>query len=189
MACSVYDMGITGYARVSTLEQNEDAQVSLLREAGADVIYIDHASGKDMERPEWRACLKSLHRGDVLLVTRIDRLGRSLIDLVETIQELGRRGIEFRSLSEAIDTTSPGGQLLFSITAAFAEYERSLIRARTLEGLDAARERGVKLGRPAALTGEQKELVAVLRVQGKTLAEIARLLNVSRSTVYRVLKE
>lgn len=180
-------MGITGYARVSTLDQDERAQIEMLQAHGADVIYVDHASGKNMERPEWRACLKSLHRGDTLTVTRIDRLGRSLVDLIQTIEELGQRGIQFRSLTEAIDTTQAGGQLLFSITGAFAQYERALIRARTLEGLAAARERGAKFGRPPALTKQQRDLVQNLHKDGTPIAELARLFNVSRTTIYRAL--
>lgn len=110
-------MSTIGYARVSTLEQNETAQLAALRAAGADAIYVDHASGKDMDRPEWKACKARLRGGDVLIVTRSDRLGRSLIDLIETIEDRGRRGVEFRSLSEAIDTSQPGGQLLFQSRA------------------------------------------------------------------------
>lgn len=181
-------MSTIGYARVSTIEQNEAGQVAALRAGGADEIYVDHASGKDMDRPEWKACEARLHAGDVLIVTRIDRLGRSLIDLIETIEDLGRRGVEFRSLSEAIDTSQPGGQLLFSITGAFAQYERAMIRTRTREGLVAARARGTRLGRPPALTAEQQATIYQLAGEGTSIAALARMFNVSRTTIYRTLE-
>lgn len=180
-------MSTIGYARVSTLEQNEAAQLAALRAAGADAIYVDHASGKDMDRPEWKAREARLRGGDVLIVTRIDRLGRSLIDLIETIEDLGRRGVEFRSLSEAIDTSQPGGQLLFSITGAFAQYERAMIRTRTREGLQAARARGARLGRPPALSAEQQATICQLAGEGTAIAALARMFNVSRTTIYRTL--
>ncbi len=102
-------MGMTGCARVSTDIQDEASQLELLGAAGCDVFYVDHASGKDMDRPEWQNCLKSLHRGDTLVIVRLDRLGRSLVDLIQTIETLGERGVQLRSLSEAIDTTTPAG--------------------------------------------------------------------------------
>lgn len=180
-----FGMGITGYARVSTNEQDLSAQIAALRGAGADVIYADHASGRDMERPEWAACLRSLHRGDVLVVVRLDRLGRSLVDLVGTIEDLGRRGIEFRSLNEQLDTTTASGRLMFQISGAFAEYERSIIQARTREGLAAARDRGAHIGRPSALSQEQVATVRRLRADGESISSIARIFGVSRRTVQR----
>ena len=180
-------MGITGYARVSTGEQDLAGQLAALRSAGADVIYADHASGRNMDRPEWFACLHSLHHGDVLTVVRLDRLGRSLVDLVGTIEELGQRGVEFRSLSEQIDTTTPGGRLMFQISGAFAEYERSIIQARTREGLAAARERGAQIGRPPALSQEQIATAQRLHADGESVASIARIFEVSRRTIQRAL--
>ena len=176
---------MTGYARVSTDDQDEASQVDQLRHAGCDVLYVDHASGASMERPQWKACLKSLGAGDVLVVVRIDRLGRSLIDLIETIDRLGERRVQFRSLTEGIDTTTPGGRMVFQISGAFAEYERSLIRARTREGLAAARGRGVVIGRPRALSPEQVATVHRLRATGESVSAIARVLGVARSTIYR----
>lgn len=182
-----FGMGITGYARVSTDEQDLAGQIAALRTAGADVIYADHASGRNMERPEWVACLRSLRRGDVLTVVRLDRLGRSLVDLVGTIEELGRRGIEFRSLNEQIDTTTPSGKLMFQICASFAEYERSMIQARTRDGLAAAKARGAQIGRPPSLSQEQVSTVRRLHSDGESVASIARIFEVSRRTVQRVL--
>lgn len=182
-----FGMGVTGYARVSTDEQDRSAQIAALRRAGADVIYQDRASGRNMDRPEWVACLRSLHRGDVLVVVRLDRLGRSLVDLVGTIEELGHRGVEFRSLNEQIDTTTPSGKLMFQICASFAEYERAMIQARTREGMAAARDRGARIGRPPALSQEQVSTVRRLHSDGESVASIARIFEVSRRTVQRAL--
>lgn len=178
-------MSVTGYARVSTADQDVEIQVRQLREAGCSVVYADHASGGSEDRPEWLACKRSLGAGDVLVVTRLDRLGRSLKDLVGIIEELGARGVEFRSLSGEIDTCTPGGRMAFHVAAAFAEYERSLIRQRTLEGLDHARSRGVKFGRPRALSEEQVQAVVTLKAKGESWGSIARILGVSERTVRR----
>lgn len=183
---TVWHMSTTGYARVSTDDQNEASQRGALKESGCDVLYVDHASGATMERPEWQACIASLGCGDTLIVTRIDRMGRSLIDLISTIDMLGERGVHFRSLREGIDTTHPGGRLLFQITGAFAEYERELIRSRTREGLAAARDRGVRIGRPPSLTLEQKATARHLRQAGESVSSIARILGCSRRTIQRV---
>ena len=178
-------MGMTGCARVSTDIQDEASQLELLGAAGCDVFYVDHASGKDMDRPEWQNCLKSLHRGDTLVIVRLDRLGRSLVDLIETIETLGERGVHLRSLSEAIDTTTPVGALMLQIAGTFAQYERSLIQARTREGMAAARARGAHIGRPHALTTEQVTQAQRMRATVEPVALIARILGVSRTTIYR----
>ena len=136
MATTLYDMSITGYARVSTSEQNAEIQVEQLKDAGCTVLYVDHTSGRDQNRPEWLACKRSLGEGDTLVVTRIDRLGRSLTDLVTIIDDLESRGVKFRSLQEGIDTSSPEGKLIFQLISIFAEYERNLIQERTKAGLD-----------------------------------------------------
>nr|WP_015062511.1 recombinase family protein [Acidipropionibacterium jensenii]AFK88690.1 resolvase [Acidipropionibacterium jensenii] len=179
-------MSITGYARVSTAEQHEAAQIDALKAAGADPIYIDKASGATMARPQWRACLAGLGPGDTLMVTRIDRLGRSLADLVATLDALGRRGVGFRSLAEQLDTTSPGGLALFQMAGVFAEFDRQLIAARTRDGLAAARARGHRPGRPAALTAEQQASARDMRAAGASLGSIARILGVSTRTITRV---
>lgn len=180
-------MSMTGYARVSTDEQNIDTQIEELRSVGCTVIYADHASGGTQDRPDWQACKRSLGEGDTLVVSRIDRLGRSLIDLVSIIDDLGARGIAFRSLHEGIDTSSTPGKMLFHLVASFAEYERSLIRERTKDGLAHARRRGIRVGRPPALTKAQQEEARRMRKNGYSLAQIASLLGASTSTIHRAL--
>jgi DNA invertase Pin-like site-specific DNA recombinase len=137
-----------GYARVSTDDQNLDLQQDALCQARVDKSYEDNASGKSLDRPQLAECLRSLRKGDTLIVWRLDRLGRSVKDLVALINELRERGVEFVSLTEAIDTTTPMGSFIFHITAALAELERSIIRERTRAGLVSARARGRKGGRP-----------------------------------------
>ncbi len=175
-----------GYARVSTTEQDVAAQRAALEAAGAERVFVDHASGRDLNRPAWKACRQVLRAGDVLVVVRLDRLGRSLVDLIETIRALGEEKVEFRSLSENIDTSTPAGALFYQIAGAFAEYERSLIQVRTREGLEAARARGARIGRPKALTIEQEATARRLRSSGEPVAAIARVLGVSRRTIARI---
>lgn len=183
-------MGITGYARVSTSGQELEAQIHALKQAGADVIYSDIGSGAKFDRPEWMACLKSLHRGDILCVVRIDRIGRSLKNLIEIMDELSSREIQLRSLSEPMfDTTTPTGKLAFAMAAAFAEYERALIANRTTEGVAAARANGKRLGRPPALTKEQEDLINKMHASGESISALSRAFNVSRKTIYRVLAQ
>lgn len=180
-------MSNTGYARVSTDDQDPAAQIDTLRAAGCDPIFVEHASGATMQRPEWHACNRGLGRGDTLTVVRIDRLGRSLADLVSTLDDLAARGVHFRSLTEGIDTSTPLGRMFYQLAAAFAEYERALIRERTCAGIDAARAAGRRFGRPPALTDEQRTLARRLRAQGEGVATIARMLEVSPSTIRRTL--
>lgn len=182
-------MSITGYARVSTADQDPASQVEALRAAGCDPIYIDHASGSTMERAQWAECNRSLGRGDTLVVVRIDRLGRSLVDLVDTLDNLHARGIQFRSLEERIDTSTALGRMFYQLAGAFAEYERTLISERTRAGLDAARAAGRQIGRPPALTEEQKVSARQLQAQGRSIAAIARVLGVSRATIRRAITE
>lgn len=180
-------MSTTGYARVSTDDQDPAAQIDALRAAGCDPIFVEHASGATMQRPEWHACNRGLGKGDTLMVLRIDRLGRSLADLVSTLDDLAARGVRFCSLTEGIDTSTPIGRMVYQLAASFAEYERALIRERTRAGIDAARSAGRRIGRPPALTDEQRILACRLRAQGEGVAAIARLLKVSPSTVRRAL--
>lgn len=180
-------MSNTGYARVSASDQDPAAQIAALQAAGCDPIYVEHASGATMERPEWRACNRGLGRGDTLTVVRIDRLGRSLADLVSTLDDLSARGVHFRSLAEGIDTSTALGRMFYQLAGAFAEYERALIRERTRAGIDAARAAGRRIGRPAALTPEQRALARRLRAQGEGVATIARILEVSPSTIRRAV--
>ena len=182
-------MSITGYARVSTDEQDPAAQIDALRAAGCDPIFVEHASGGTMQRPEWHACNRGLGRGDTLTIVRIERLGRSLADLMSTLDDLAARGVHFRSLTEGIDTSTSLGTLFYQIAGAFAEYERALIRERTRAGIAAARAAGRQIGRPPALTDEQRTLARQLHAHGEGVAAIARLLNVSPSTVRRTLSK
>ncbi len=141
-----------GYARVSTADQNPDLQLDALRAAGCSRIFIDYASGAKTARPELARALDHLRAGDTLIVWKLDRLGRSLPHLVETVKALSDRDVGLRSLQDPIDTTTPGGRLVFHVFAAMAEFERDLIRERTNAGLAAARARGRVGGRPPALT-------------------------------------
>jgi DNA invertase Pin-like site-specific DNA recombinase len=177
-----------GYARVSTNEQNADLQVDALMAAGCNRVFEDHISGTKASRPELDRMLDQLRPGDVLVVWRLDRLGRSMRHLVALIEELSDRGVGFRSVTEAIDTTTTGGKLVFHIFAALAEFERNLIVERTQAGLAAARARGRVGGRPPALTPAQiRTAQALYSGRQHTVAEIASTLNVSSATIYRSL--
>lgn len=175
-----------GYARVSTDDQTLDLQRDALKRAKCRDIYEEHASGKNTARPQLEACLKSLREGDTLIVWRLDRLGRSLGDLIHLTHEFKTRGIGFSSLTEQIDTRSPAGQLVFHVFGALAEFERNLIRERTLAGLKAARARGRKGGRPRKLSSKDLKTVrALLRSGDVPVSTIAEQFRVARSTLYR----
>ncbi|MFT4012765.1 MAG: recombinase family protein [Paracoccus sp. (in: a-proteobacteria)] len=179
-----------GYARVSTEEQNLDLQRAALRLAGCRMVFEDHAvSGATHERPGLAQAMDVLGPGDVLVVWKLDRLSRSLAHLVKIIDELGRCGIGFASLTESIDTTSPGGRFLFHIMAALAEFERALIAERTRAGMVAARERGKTLGRPRKLsdTAVAQARLAVAET-GKPVARVASEMGVDASTLRRAFK-
>ncbi len=179
---------IIGYARVSTSDQQPSLQLDALTQAGAERIFQESASGASRERPELAKCLDTLRHGDTLVVWRLDRLGRSLKDLVEIITELETQGVGFRSVMEAIDTTTPGGRLTFHIFGALAEFERSLIQERTKAGLAAARARGRKGGRPPKMSsGDVQKARAMLADPNMTKAEVARHFKVSRVTLNKAL--
>jgi DNA invertase Pin-like site-specific DNA recombinase len=179
-----------GYARVSTSGQLLDRQMRALTEAGCLRTFADTQSGKTADRPELAACLDYLRPGDTLVVPSLDRLSRSLQDLIGLVAELRRRGVGFSSLHEALDTTTPGGRLVFHVFAALAEFIRELIVEGTHEGLEAARARGVRLGRPPAMTPEQvRHARDLLARPDNSVASIARLLGVSRSTLYKYVPE
>jgi DNA invertase Pin-like site-specific DNA recombinase len=181
---------LVGYARVSTRDQHLDRQLAALTEAGCLRVFADKLSGRNVERPELWACLDYLRPGDVLVVVELSRLGRSLDDLLALVGGLRKRGIGFRSLHEALDTTTPGGRLVFHVFAALAEFIRELIVEGTREGLAAARARGQRLGRPPALTPEQVEHARYLLTRPEnTIASIARLLGVSRATIHAHVPE
>ena len=179
---------LIGYARVSTQEQDLALQLDALKAAGSERIYEERASGAQRDRPELKAALGYMRQGDTLVVWKLDRLARSLKQLIDTVEDLGGRGIGLRSLTEAIDTTTSGGKLIFHIFAALAEFERAVIRERTLAGLAAARARGRKGGRPPALAAKDLAAAkAMLRDPEITVSEIARRLGVAPSTLYRHL--
>ena len=178
-----------GYARVSTDDQNLDLQLDALHKAGIgdDRLYSDTASGKNADRKELLACLKALREGDTLVVWRLDRLGRSLPDLVRIVGELEQKGVSFESLTEKIETGSAAGKLVFHVFAALAEFERNLIRERTRAGLVAARARGRAGGRKPKLTEAQiKEINEMVSAQKLPIGRIAELYGVSRTTIYKV---
>ena len=183
---------LIGYARVSTHEQTLDLQQDALKEAGCQQIYTDTASGAQTERKGLQEALQYLRKGDVLVVWRLDRLGRSLKHLIETITVLEERSIGFKSLSESIDTTTSGGKLVFHVFGALAEFERDLIRERTKAGLAAARARGRQGGRPKASSLNTAKKVALAQSlyedKSNSIADICSTLRVSRSTLYRYLK-
>ncbi|WP_448812165.1 recombinase family protein [Agromyces bauzanensis] len=181
-------MAVIGYARVSTGDQNTEAQEAALRAAGCSRVFTDQASGSKADRPQLTAALDHLNAGDTLVVWRLDRLGRSLPHLVEVVRSLGDRHVEFRSLTEAIDTTTPAGRLLFHVAAAFAEFERDLIQERTRAGLAAAREAGRVGGRPTVMTPDKFAAARALIAADKTHAEAATAVGVSLSSLRRALR-
>jgi len=179
---------LIGYARVSTHDQSTALQHDALTRAGCIRIFAESASGAQRERPELAKALDYMRPGLTLVVWKLDRLARSLKQLIETVEALEARKIGFRSLTEAIDTTTPGGKLIFHIFAALAEFERSIIRERTKAGLDAARARGRTGGRPPALSPQDIQQVrALLRDPDITVAQVAQRFGVGESTLYRHL--
>lgn len=177
---------IIGYARVSTDDQNLDAQTDALEAVGAGKIFADKISGSKRDRVELDKMLDQLRDGDVVTVTKYDRLARSLKDLLEIVETIRARGAGFRSLAEDIDTTTPAGRLVFHVFASIAQFERERISERTREGLASARKRGRIGGRPPALTTAQKVEVRRMRdEERRAVSEIARLFKVSDRTVRR----
>jgi DNA invertase Pin-like site-specific DNA recombinase len=190
-SATVIAMGhLLGYARVSTTDQQPHLQVDALQHAGCYRVFTETASGALTDRPVLDQVLDQLRPGDTLVVWKLDRLGRSLRHLVDTVTGLAERGIGFRSLQESIDTTTPGGKLIFHVFAALAEFERDLIRERTSAGLAAARARGRHGGRPPVLTGSKLQVARELYASGQyTVAAIAKTLGVSRASIYRHLSK
>lgn len=180
---------IFGYARVSTDEQNLDLQRSALKAAGCESVFEDQVSGMAVRRPGLEQALARLSDGDCLMVWRLDRLGRSLPHLIDTIHLIGVKGAGFHSLTESIDTTTAGGRLYFHMMGALAEFERALIIERTRAGMKAAKARGIEVGRKRALTAAQISHARQLVAQGESPAAIARTMKVGRSTLYRALNQ
>lgn len=184
-------MKLVGYARVSTIEQNLDLQIAALTVAGCTEILTDQGlSGADFQRPGLRKALRHLKGGDMLVVWRLDRLGRSLVDLIQTVNGLSKRGCEFRSLTESIDTSSSGGRLVFHMMGAMAEFERAIISERTKAGMEAARIRGSRIGRRPSMSREQIEAARhAVEIDRRPVAEIAVGNGVHPKTLARLLRE
>lgn len=177
-----------GYARVSTDEQDTAVQVAALKKAGCERIYREKASGGRWDRPELHRLLDQLRKGDVLVVWKLDRLSRSLRDVLTIMERLGESGSGFRSLTEAIDTTTPAGRMMMQMVGAFAEFERAMLKERTKAGLDAAREEGRIGGRRPKLTPQQQVQIRKMVSNGdKTAADAARLFKIHPATVSRLL--
>lgn len=181
---------LVGYARVSTQDQNLDLQNDALRASGCERVFEDKATGASSDRPGLTRAFEELRSGDILVVWRLDRLGRSLKDLIARAEELKEMDVGLRSLQESIDTTSSGGQLIFHMFGALAEFERNLIRERTHAGLSAARARGRKGGRRKLLDAKQRaHAVKLYHSRKHTVNEICSLMGVSRATLYCYVEE
>lgn len=180
---------LIGYARVSTHEQTLALQQDALEKAGCEKIFTDTVSGSKAERKGLTDALSHLREGDTLVVWRLDRLGRSLRHLIDTITELNTRGVGFKSLTENIDTTTSGGKLIFHIFGALAEFEREIIRERTQAGLASVRSRGKVGGRPKALTSKEVQMLNSMAAdKSLNVSDICKTLGVGRTTFYRYLK-
>lgn len=180
-----------GYARVSTSEQNLEMQIQALKDAGAERIFLDQGvGGNAVFKPGLMECLQFVRPGDEIIVYALDRLSRSLRDLIAMVEMFGKAELGFRTLKEQMDTGSPGGRLMFHVFGALAEFERDLIRARTRDGVEAAKRAGKQLGRPPAINDEQWKLAHQLMAEPQKMpvAQVAALLNVSRQAVYKRLK-
>jgi DNA invertase Pin-like site-specific DNA recombinase len=180
---------LIGYARVSWVEQQDTrAQIKVLKEAGCKRIFEESASGGRWDRPELHRALDQLREGDVLVVWKLDRLSRSLKDLLNILEKINDAGAGFRSLTEHIDTTSSAGRMMLQMIGEFAEFERSMVRERTRLGLQVARERGRIGGRKPVLEPNQRaEIIGMVKSGSKSAAEAARLFNLHRSTISRLL--
>jgi len=182
-----------GYARVSTQDQRLQLQLDALTHHGCGQIYKEKKSGKTRERPELEKMISQLRSGDTVVVWKLDRLGRSLKDLIELVAEFQERGVEFVSLQDGINTATPTGRFTFNVFASLSEFEREIIRERTKAGLDAARARGRKGGRPAGLSetamGKARSARILFDSGTKTVEEIAAILGIGRATCYRYLSQ
>ena len=177
-----------GYARFSTEDQNPAMQIAALKKAGCETVFKDEGTGAYLKRPALNRCLKKLETGDTLIVWKLDRLGRSLRDLITMLDDFRSKGIRFKSLTEAIDTETPTGRAMWQMIGVLAELERSLIVERTQAGIKAAQRRGVKFGRKPKLTPDRLTHARKLIEQGKTPTQAAKLMGVSRATLYRALQ-
>ncbi len=182
-------MAQIGYSRVSTRDQHPEAQTDALATAGCGRTFTDKASGKLARRPQLDAALAYLRPGDILVITKLDRLGRSVRNLIDLVETLREREVGLRVLDQGIDTTTPAGRMFFHVLAALAEFEASLISERTHDGLEAARARGRKGGRRPKLSDRQVAMVRQMHASGEhTVSAIAETFGVTRPTIYRVLE-
>ena len=178
-----------GYGRVSTSDQNAASQEDALKASGCDKVYLETMTGTKKDRPELNKVMDVLRSGDTLVVTRLDRLGRSAKDLLDIVTSLEERGVDFEVLEQSINTKTPEGKMLFTIISSFAEFERAIMRDRTIEGLAAARARGRMGGRPPKFTPKQKSQIVRLYRDGMHVSEIMQMFQAARPTIYKVLKE
>lgn len=182
-------MALIGYARVSTVDQDPQMQITALNDAGCEHIFEEHASGRQIDRPELEATMRYLRDGDTLVVWKLDRLGRSLKHLIDVVGDLREQGVAFRSLTEGFDTSTPGGQLIFHVLGALAQFERELISERTAASLAEKKANGVKLGRKIVITPDRLDQARKMLHDDHSVATIARTLGVGRSTLYRALQD
>jgi len=176
-----------GYARVSTLDQNLDLQLKALRKVGCQKVFREKASGATRQRPEFQRMLDQTRSGDTIVVWKLDRLARSTRDLLNTMETLSETGAKFQSISDPwADTTTHAGKMIMTVFAGIAEFERDLIRERTGAGREAAKQRGVRFGRPRKLNPDQLQVASRLVAEGKAVRDVARTFNVHEATIYRL---
>lgn len=180
-------MAVVGYARVSSVGQSLDVQVDNLNAYGCDKVYEEKRSGTTANRPQLKKCLDYVREDDVLVITKLDRLARSTLDLHKIVDELNNKGVGFKVLDQSIDTTTKEGKLMFTMLAAVAEFETELRKERQLEGIAKAQERGVQFGRKAKLTDEQIEEMRGKRAGGVLIKDLMRDYGMSKASVYRLL--
>lgn len=178
---------IVGYARVSTREQSLESQVDRLKEFGCEKVFSEKLSGTTANRPELKKCLDYVRDGDVLVITKLDRLARSTLDLHKIVDGLNKKGVGFKVLDQSIDTTTKEGRLMFSILASIAEFETELRKERQMEGIAKAKNNGVKFGRKATLTNEQVSEMRQKRSDGVLIKDLMKEYRLSKASVYRLL--
>ena len=176
-----------GYARVSTQDQNLELQLKALKNAGCQKLFREKVSGSNRQRPEFQRMLNQIRLGDIIIVWKLDRLARSTRDLLNTMETMREAGAKFQSLSEPwANTTTHAGKMIMTVFAGIAEFERDLIRERTGAGREAAKQRGVRFGRPRKLNPEQAQVAHQLLSEGRAVRDIARTFNVHEATIYRL---
>lgn len=182
-------MAIVGYARVSSIGQTLDVQIDKLNEYGCELIFKEKQSGTTAQRPEFKKCIEYLRDGDILVITKLDRLARSTLHLHSTLDKLNKNGVGFKVLDQSIDTTKKEGRLMFSILASIAEFETELRNERQAEGIKKAKELGVKFGAKPKLSERQINQMAEDKAAGLTVSELMAKYNISKASVYRLLSE